>query len=349
MFKLLSDPYLNAAFWVGLVAFLITAGLSAGIVVLRLRLHSDDRRWRRFVQVWRPALLGAILGSDVTPVLPQLRRGEHVLFLRLWTYLQESLRGEASRRLNEAAARLGIDAAVRSLLLHGSRAEKLQAILAAGYLRDALAWKTLVQLVEGGDSLLAVNAARALVRIDPLRAARGLMPLLVARTDWDLGRVAGFLGEARQAFWLLMARAIPLLRSDELPRALQLAETLRLQLPAPTLARLLQPGQSPAVIRAALPLSESSDLAAQVRRCLTHADPGVRELAALQMERLAARVDVPELERLLDDPHWMVRMAAAGAIARLPFLTSSELHDLEHGHPLAAEQLRHVRAELRLA
>lgn len=348
MFKLLSDPYLNAAFWVGSVACLVTVCLSVGIVVLRVRLHADDRRWRRFVEVWRPALLEAILARD-TPDLPRLRPGEHVLFLRLWTYLQESLRGEASRRLNEAAGHLGIDAAARGLLLHGSRAEKLQAILAAGYLKDALAWTSLVHLVEGGDSLLAVNAARALVRIDPLRAATGLMPMLVARTDWDLGRVAGFLGEARQAFWLLMARSIPVLRSEELPRALQLAETLRLQLPVPTLARLLQPGQPPGVVRAALRLSNNPELAAQVRHCLTHADPGVRELAARQMAWLAQPADVSRLTSLLDDRHWMVRMAAADAIARLPFLTSRELDDVEHGHPLAAEQLRHVRAELRLA
>lgn len=340
-----SDPYLAAAFWTGLAAFLLTLGLVVAIVVLRLQLRRRERRWNAFVEVWRPCLLAAILDPASTPQLPELRRGEHVLFLRLWAYLQESLRGDAARLLNETALRLGIDATARRLLVSGSRAEKLQAVLAAGYLRDAQAWDPLVALARSADSLLSVNAARALVRINPLRAANGLMPLLVTRTDWDLSRVAGFLGEARQAFWLLMAKSIPLLQAGELRRALLLAEALRLQLPDPTLARLLQPAQPADVVQAALRLTDSPALAPDVRRCLAHPDPAVRQQAALQMARLAGPDDLPVVTALLDDPEWPVRMAAAQALARLPFLGSSALEALQGAHPQAADMLRQVRAE----
>lgn len=345
MSRPLSDPYLAAAFWTGLAAFALTLGLVVAIVVLRLQLRRRERRWNRFVDVWRPCLLAAILDPASAPRLPELRRGDHVLFLRLWAYLQESVRGDAARLLNETALRLGIDATARRLLVSGSRAEKLQAVLAAGYLRDAQAWEPLVGLARSADSLLSVNAARALVRINPLRAANGLMPLLVSRTDWDLSRVAGFLGEARQAFWLLMAKSIPLLQAGELQRALLLAEALRLQLPDPTLARLLQPGQPVDVVQAALRLTDSPALAPDVRRCLSHAEAAVRQQAALQMARLAGPDDLPAVTALLDDPEWPVRMAAAQALARLPFLGSSALEALEAGHPQAADMLRQVRAE----
>lgn len=345
MSSAISDPWLRAALWVGVVAVLLTLALVCTIVVLRFRLRARERRWTRFVLVWRPALLAAMLDGSAPGTLPDLRPRDHPLFLRLWAYLQESVRGDAGRFLNETALRLRIDASARVLLVRGSRTDKLQAILAAGYLRDADAWDTLVGLARGRDSLLSVHAARALVRINPLRAANGLMPLLVTRTDWDIARVAAFLGEARQAFWLLMAKVLPLLQPHELPRALLLAEALRLQLPDATLARLLQPGQPAAVVQAALRLADSLGLADDVRRCLAHPDAGVREQAALRMARLAGASDVPVLAALLGDPQWPVRMAAARSLAGLPFLATSELAALGDGLPDAAPLLRHVAAE----
>lgn len=345
MSSAISDPWLRAALWVGLGAVALTLVLTVAIIVLRLRLRARERRWDRFVARWRPALLAAILEPAQPPDLPVLQPREHVLFLRLWTYLQESVRGDAAQLLNDTALRLRIDETARRLLARGSRAEKLQAILAAGYLRDPAAWEALVEIARSGDSLLSVNAARALVRINPLRAANGLMPLLVSRTDWDLSRVAVFLAEARQAFWLLMAKAIPLLQAHELPRTLLLAEALRLQLPDPTLARLLQPGQPAAVVQAALRLSDSLALAGEVRRCLAHADAGVREQAALQMAKLAGAGDVPAIAALLGDPEWPVRMAAARSLARLPFLGTRELQALGEHHAIAVPLLQQVAAE----
>nr|WP_283254257.1 HEAT repeat domain-containing protein [Ramlibacter paludis] len=142
-----------------------------------------------------------------------------------------------------------------------------------------------------------------------------------------------------------MAKSIPLLRPHELPRTLLLAEALRLQLPDATLARLLQPGQPTEVVQAALRLTESLALADEVRRCLGHAEAGVREQAAVQMAQLARREDVPALAALLGDPQWGVRMAAARALGRLPFLGSGELQALGADHPAAAAQLRQVLAE----
>ncbi|WP_374665502.1 HEAT repeat domain-containing protein [Ramlibacter sp.] len=345
MFSTLSDPILRLALGIGLVAVALTGLLTLAIVFLRLRLTVRERRWEAFVARWRPPLLQAALEGPDAASLPALAASEHGLFLRLWTYLHESLRGEAADRLNETARRLGLDASVRHLLLHGSRAERLQATLAAGYLRDAAAWDALVALARERDALIAVHAARALVRIEPLRAVNGLLPLLLDRVDWDLSRVALVLAEARQPFWLLLAKVLPRLAPERLPRALQLAEAVRIQPPAATLARLLQPAQPPEVLRAALRLCDSPSLGNEVRACLTHADAGVRAEAARHMARLGAPGDVARLAALLDDADWDVRMAAAQALGRLPFLADTELARLAHSHPAAEPLLRQVAAE----
>lgn len=345
MFRSLSDPFLLAAFWAGLTAIGLALALGLLIVSLRLRLRARERRWQRFLAIWRPPLLQVVLDTSARVELPRLAPRDHALFLRLWTYLHASVRGDAARHLNEAALELGVDASARRLLRRGLRAERLQAVLAAGYLRDAAAWDDLVALTTGRDSLLAVHAARALVRIQPLRAANGLLPLMVARDDWDLSRVAAFLTEARQPFWLLLAKALPRMPAEQLPRALQLAEVLRMQLPDATLVRLLQGSHPPEVIRAALRLCDSLALAKEVRRCLAHGAPRVREQAVLQLARLGTPDDVGSMTALLDDADWKVRMAAAQALSRLPFLSHGALAALQASHPAAAAMIRHVLAE----
>lgn len=340
-----SDPFLAAAFWAGLSAFVLALLLSATILGLRMRLRRREAHWQAFVARWRPALLEVILDPRAPAQLPHLAPRERTMFLRLWAYLHESVRGDAVTRLNDTALDLGVDATARRLLVHGNRTERLQAVLAAGYLRDAQAWDALVTLARSPDSLVAVNAARALVRINPLRAANGLMPLLVTRQEWDLGRIAGFLAEARQPFWLLLAKIVPHLQPHELPRALLLGEALRVQLPDATLARLLQPNQPANVVQAALRLAHSLALADDVRRCLGHADAGVREQAALRLAGSATPDDSMRLCALLDDPEWRVRLAAARTLARLPFVSTPQLEALMREHPASADILRQVAAE----
>ena len=341
----LSDPFLLAAVWTGVAAVIATLCLVTAIVVLRVRLTQRERRWRAFVDRWRPALLEAILDPAAPGHLPVLAAGEHTLFLRLWAYLHESVRGDAATKLNDTARTLRIDATARGLLESGGRAEQLQAVLAAGYLQDEQAWAALVRLARSADSLVSVHAARALVRINPLRAANGLMPLIALRQDWDVARVAGLLAEARQPFWLLMAKVIPNLQASELPRTLMLAEALQVQLPDATVARLLQPGQPPRVIEAALRLADSLAVANDVRRCLRHEDAGVREQAVRRIASAAGPQDARQIAALLADTQWSIRMAAARTLTRLPFVQDADLAALQASYPMADDVLRHVLAE----
>ena len=348
MFSIISDPYLRVAAVAGAAAFSLT--LVIGIVILALRLHfrHDDRRWQAFVAEWRPVLLAAML-SPLPRQLPDLAPCDHGRFLRLWTYLHESVRGDASARLNRAALDLYIDHSARQFLRNGSRAQQLQAILAAGYLGDRRAWDALQDMARSSDGLVSVNAARALIRIDALEGAQFLMPLILARHDWEVTRVAVFLIDAREAFWLLLIKSLPVLGPRDLPRALALAEALRLQLPAATLRYLLDSQRPAAVVCCALRLAAAVELAPEVRALLAHPDPDVRLQAAPAMARLGVPADVPRLAALLEDAQWPVRLAAAQALSSLPFLPTALLAALQRKGGPANDVLRHVLAERELA
>ncbi|MBC7470243.1 MAG: hypothetical protein H7322_13025, partial [Ramlibacter sp.] len=108
MFSTTSDPFLRVAVVAGTTAVALTLAVAIVIVGLRVRGRSDDRRWHEFVAHWRPVLLAAML-SPVLSDLPALARRDHGRFLRLWTYLHESVRGDASERLNRVALELAID------------------------------------------------------------------------------------------------------------------------------------------------------------------------------------------------------------------------------------------------
>jgi HEAT repeat protein len=320
VFRTISDPGLWLAAVTGVVAVALTLAIALLIVALRLQLGRHERRWQQFVALWRPALLGAML-SPMPPQLPELARRDQGLFLRLWTYLHESVRGDASDRLNRAAMDLSMD------------------------LKDPSAWDALLGLAHSNDGLISVNAARALIRIDPLLAAHWLMPLILARRDWEVTRVASFLVDAREAFWLLLIKSLPTLDPRDLPRALGLTEALRLQLPPATLRYLLGPTLAAEVICSALRLVAASELKDEVNRCLSHPDLQVRQQAALALGRLGSRDDVPRLLALLQDAHWPVRLAAAQALSALPFVSTGELVALQAEGSAANDVLRQVVAE----
>ena len=152
MFKTFSDPYLQFAFNIGLAASALTVVLVSSIIYLRLALKRSQRLEDAVIDVWRPILLLAI-NSGVTPELPELPASNHIFFLKLWNYLQESLRGMANESLNQVALKLRCDVTARALLKNGNRAERLLAILTLAHLRDRKSWGALVLLTATDDSL----------------------------------------------------------------------------------------------------------------------------------------------------------------------------------------------------
>lgn len=344
-----SDPFLAAAFWVGLAALALVLAVAVLIVLLRFSSRRRQARRDAFVQRWRPALLAAVMADGDSLALPPLAWNDRQDFLRLWLYLHESLRGVAAERLNTVAHAVGAPALARRMLARNRGVSRLLAVAALGRLQHRPAWDELLRAAHRKDPLLSVQAARALAHIDPLDAAQQLMPLLLSRLDWDIARVADFLSGARQAYWLLLVRALPAAQPREAVRGLRLAHALRLELPLATMRGLLDRHREPAQLCAALALVRSASLTAAVRALMGHAEWAVRADAVLALGRIAGQDAVPLLLRALDDPRFDVRMAAASALAALPFLSESDLNRLLPPHPEGRAVLRHVLAERALA
>lgn len=340
------DRYVALAFDTGLIALGMTMVLLVVIVCLRLRLRHTDRRENLFIARWRPLLMGAIAEPDL-PALPVLHRRDHVYFLQMWNYLQESLRGSAGDRLNAVARQLHCDEAARQLLQTGSRAERLLATLTLGHLRDQHSWAALAALALSADRLASLQAARAMVKIDPLMATEYLLPQLLTRSDWDLTQLASFLSDARQALWLLLTKNI--LDHDEAhwPRALQLIVALRLELPASVMRTMLQRCASAETLILALHAASDLSLLSAVRRYQTHPDWRARAEVANFLRRFGQTEDIPVLQRLLQDPQWWVRYRAAQALASLPSIGRNALLAWRATAPdtLGKAMLDHVLAE----
>jgi HEAT repeat protein len=346
-FSWLSDPYLILAAWAGVLSAVLVALLAVLILSLRSATRRTEARWRAFVERWRPVLLAAVTAQE--PIgessFPPLRRRDRRHFLRLWLYLHESLRGDAAQRLNEAALAVQAPHWATRLLERGSDTDRVLAALALGRLQWLPAWPQLLHATRSRDALLSVNAARALVQLDPLEAARQLLPLLLGRTDWDVSRVGDFLAGARHAFWLMLAKILPEAPPAHAVRGLQLAGALRMELPDNALRPMLQSRQPSAVICAALPLVARRDMAPAITPLLEHPSWRVREAAAAAVARIVLAEELPLLERRLEDDRFEVRLAAARGLASLPFMGDARLQALQASSAAGGPVLRQVIAE----
>jgi HEAT repeat protein len=339
------DPILAAAFWTGIGALLLTLLLGLQIIRLRISLRARERREQRTLARWRPILNAAIVG-DSPAQLPRLASSERLHFIKLWVHLQSSLRGEAGAALNDIVCRLGLDADARVMLGRRARTERLLAALMLGHLKDRDAWPQLLRLTGMDDPTLSLTALWALVRIDPQAAAEYLTPLFIERDDWAMSHVAGILQQAGTPVAAVLAGMLPRLDMQRLPRALRIAEALRIELPAGALAAALASGEI-AVVTAALRIVNTPLLQPPVRALLAHADWQVRVQAAKALGRIGDRADVERLVLLLADREWWVRYRAAQALVELPWLKRADLDALRASleDRYAADMLAQVMAE----
>ncbi len=348
MLNTFSDPYLQFAFLAGATAIGLTLLLVALIVTLRLRLRAGARREAAFVVRWRPLMLEVI--SNGSPAVPRrVSPREQIYFLKLWNYLQESLRGSASDRLNALARHVHADEIARKLLRKGNRAERLLATLTLGHLRDEASWDDLAAQADAADSLASMHAARALLKINPLKGTELLLPLILSRKDWDITQIANFLAEAKQAFWLLLSKKILHISRSRWARALQLADALHLQLPPASMRYILGNCRSVNTLVVALQTATGEQLLPLIRHFMNHADGRVRAEVATFLGRFGNAGDSRLLQTLLEDSEWWVRYRAAQALAALPYFGVPRLEALRQQATEATvvSILDHVLAEHR--
>jgi hypothetical protein len=308
-------------------------------------LRRRERRKARAQAKWRPYLHAALAG-EMPQALPPLPARERLPFLTLWVHLQASLRGDAREALGEVARRLDLDAHARTMLAHGARGQRLLAMLVLGHLRDRQAWALLQRHVGLDANALSLTALWAMVQVDPEAAAAWMTPLFVEREQWALSHVAGILQPAAGPVARELAALLPRLDAARLPRALRIAEALRVSLPAGVLGAALR-SESVPVLVAALRGVLQPDTIDDVRALLAHHDWQVRVQAARALGRIGERADAQQLLALLADPQWWVRYRAAQALVDLPALSRQDCESMCAAltDRFAADMLAQVLAE----
>ncbi|SDC05517.1 HEAT repeat-containing protein [Variovorax sp. CF079] len=346
MFNTAFEPLVAFSLIAGVAVLGLNLVLAGLIIALRERLKRQEREQKEFKAIWQPALLGALSGP-AQYLLPPLRLQDQVAFLKLWNYMQESLRGDATVRLNEIALQLRCDELARRLLRDGNPTERLLAMLTLGHLRDSRAWAALQIVVQAKETIASLTAARAMIQIDPIAGAHHLMPSVLNRPDWEIPRLARMLGEARVTFESLLVPRVAALPSAQKLRGLQLLEVLRTRLPDAALLGLLNSEKEPTIIAAALRLVNTFAVRPAVLSHLAHTDWRVRVRAVHALTHVAVPSDVPQLAAMLGDSEWWVRYRAAHALVSLPFLAHESLDGLKRlsDDRLGRLALDHVFAE----
>lgn len=345
------DPFLRAAFWVGIAAVVLAVVLVVAVFGLRVRLLVERRRERRLVARWRPLLTRCV--AELPDEIPQLARADRYAALKLWNYYHESLLGSARERLVTLAQRAGMQGIARDLLARGNLRQRLIAITTLGHMGAAEALPVLAPLAHERDPVLSFVAVRALLLIDPERELPAVLPQIAQRAEWPLAKVAALLAEIgadRITAPLVDATRRIAAESHDAPRVARIVRLLavgHLQQAQAALIEILEAAENPEVLAACLGALQDARGLAAARRHAAHPAWYVRVAAARALGRLGAREDVATLTALLGDPSWWVRYRAAQALVALPFLTEADIRQVRSGHAdrFAADILDQVLAE----
>ena len=336
--------WLLACGTLGLVFLLIV-----GLLLLRWVRWRNEPRQRAFQARWRLLLMRCAVGDDVFAELPALSSRERWPFIKLWLHGQMSLKGPARERLARMAQTLGCGPWALAQLDSRYAAERLMAILALGFLKEASAAPVLLEQLHQGGNQTAVHAARALLDIDAAAHAVPVMRCLLDRRDLDFSLVAVMLkpfGASLQAAWMA---ASPAPGSDDVQILpwLRLARALALQLPSRVLQPFLQAPHGTDVLIAAIRLVQGESGTREVAVLADHPDWRVRTQVAQALGLIGSQHDRDVLVRLSTDPQWWVRYRAAQALMRIPGLRREEVQALisATGDKYAVDMLAAVVAE----
>lgn len=306
--------------------------LAVWILILRMLRRMTERRRRKMLDVWRPLLAESLV--EVPATLPSIHPRDHVLFLYLWNYLQESIKGDASGQLNNVARLAGMDTVAIRLLHTGRLRLQLLAVATLGHLKEASVWDELVRLAQAHNAFLAIEAARAMVRIRPKAAIPLLIPLISTRSDWSPLKVMALLNEAgADLVSIALAQATVSAPPPIAARLIRLLASLRSSYALPIIRQLMNE-QKPTedVIAASLSFfgecSNPRDLP-MVRVYLTHPTWFIRVQAATALGKIGMEEDEARLIGLLGDTHWWVRYRAAEALSSLPSMTELKMAELQ--------------------
>lgn len=329
------DPHipLDAVGWLAWATLVLAAVMVLGLLMLRGWRWRQAPRRAAFVARWQPLLMACAAGEPLVQPLPVLAARERWAFMKLWLHSQMSLHGPCRDRLAALGRAVGCRELALARLDSTHHAERMLAILALGFLREAAALPLLRQRLSrqaqgrqgadhSGSGHTAVHAARALLEIDTQQADAVLQALL-ARQDLDHALVSILLKPFRGVLQAALLRQPP--GAAEALRWLRLARALKLQVPSPVLTPFLQQTQDIELLIAAIRLVQGEQGAHSVAAHAQHADWRVRAQVAQALGFMGGVDVLDALVKLCTDAQWWVRYRAAQALLRIPGLAREQV------------------------
>lgn len=345
-----TDLALRLALSIGLGALALTLLLVLQVGLLRVLQRRRQHTRTDINTRWRPLLLRHAIGDFVR--LPKLLPHERMVFMLMWNQLADNLRGPSHDRLRHLMMELDLHALAQRWLTRRNPERRLLGLLTLGHLGRAADWHRVLAFLGNPEPYVSLSAARALLQIDPARAATPVLDELTRRPEWPLARLALLLREAGGAPLveplrkrLLQAAPAQQLR---LGRLLAFVDAVRA---SPTLVQLLENSDEPELLSMCLQHVQTPPALPRVRELTRHPVWWVRSHAAMALARLGTQADKDLLLGLLTDPHWWVRYRAAHALVCIPGLTRQAVLALRDtlADGYARDVLAHVLRERELA
>ncbi len=342
-------PLVEFAFWLGVaVAAMALVMLVATLAMRRIALRGE-RIYAAAVALWKPIVVAESGGAASD--LPTLSARDRSGFIRVWNDVHESLRGGTTENLARIAREVGLEQHLYRSLLSASFHDRVMAVVALGHVRSPASFVHVAQYLDDKSPIMSLCAARALMQIDPVRAAPQLAARIVARSDWSQGSIAAILQEGDRARLSgLLTEATRTAVGEAASRLLRLLAGVSPESAAPIIREWLRSSPDERLVSTCLQvMSHQADLDC-VRPLLVHPRWHLRMQAAATLGRLGMPGDEQRLIGMLSDSQWWVRYRAAGGLLQLSFVGAVRLRQIQRtqSDAYARDIITHVLAEVAL-
>lgn len=315
------------AMWAGVAVLILTLGLFAVIVGIRITQAHGRRRSERLTRRWRNLLARAIVEEPTAA--PQVSRRDAPEIMSLWGYYHEFLRGDCKDRLNRLGRLAGFDIHAKRGLRSDRVRHRLLSIHVLGNLRDRETRRLLRPIARSANPYLSLAAAHALMRISPRESITALIPMIAQRPDWPPARVMAILQEAGpDVVSEPLARAVIEADVAYQPLLLIYMSTADDHTSLRTIKEILLATSDEQVIITALHQITHMghpDGLRVARVYLDHPNWLIQLHAVQGIGRMGNDDDVEDLARMLRHQKYWIRLRAAEALAKLPTMTQQRL------------------------
>lgn len=342
-----SEARLVFAFWLGVCVVIASLVLLVAILAIRQWVARSERIHRLAAEQWRKILDEAASGAPVAP--PNLSHSEESGFFDVWNELHDAPEATVAARAGMAriAERVGLEDRLHRAIDQGAFHNRIMAIIAAGHLKSRKPFDKLARLLGDNSPIVSLSAARALMKIDPERAVRLVVPRIVDRNDWVDGGIAQMLGEAGPKLVGPELSMTTLQVNDGVAsRLVRFLAGIDPAAAMPVIRTILSEAHDEHLVSTCLQVMSDGTELDTVRKLLRHPRWHVRMHAATAMGRFGGPRDMPDLQPLLQDSQWWVRYRSAQALRKL----AGARDDLQRirdglGDRFARDILEHVIAE----